>query len=37
MSKVGKGVRNVKKVVEKINHSTKLRTDIQAQMAVGEF
>lgn len=38
MSKAaGKAVRNVKKVVEKINHSRKLRTDIQAQMAVGEL
>lgn len=35
MSKAGKGMRNVKKVVEKINHSSKLRTNIQAQMAVG--
>lgn len=38
MSKAGaKGMRNVKKVVEKINHSSKLRTYIQAQLAVGEF
>lgn len=29
--------RNVKKIVEKINHSSKLRTDIPAQMAVGKF
>lgn len=36
MSKVAKGMRNVKKVVEKVNHSSKLRTNIQAQMAVGE-
>lgn len=28
-------MRNVKKVVEKVNHSSKLRTNIQAQMAVG--
>lgn len=31
----GKGMRNVKKVVEKVNHYTKLRTNVQAQMAVG--
>jgi large subunit ribosomal protein L11 len=37
MSKAGKGMRNVKKVVEKIAHTTKLRTNVQAQMAVGEF
>ena len=37
MSKVAKGMRNVKKVVEKVNHSSKLRTDVQAQMAVGEL
>lgn len=37
MSKVVKGMRNVKKAAEKINHSSKLRTNIQAQMAVGEF
>lgn len=36
MSKVGK-VRNVKKVVEKIDHSSKLRTYVQAQMAVGKL
>jgi hypothetical protein len=29
--------RNVKKIVEKINHTSKLRTDIPAQMAVGKF
>lgn len=29
--------RNVKKMVEKINHSRKLRTDIPAQMAVGKY
>ena len=29
--------RNVKKIVEKINHSSKLRTDIPAQMAVGKY
>ena len=29
--------RNVKKIVEKINHASKLRTDIPAQMAVGKF
>jgi len=28
--------RNVKKIVEKINHTSKLRTDIPAQMAVGK-
>lgn len=37
MSKAGKGMRNVKKVVEKISHTSKLRTNVQAQMAVGEF
>lgn len=38
MSKAGqKGMRNVKKVVEKITHEPKLRTNIQAQMAVGEL
>lgn len=30
-------MRNVKKVVEKIAHTSKLRTNVQAQMAVGEF
>jgi hypothetical protein len=34
MSKVVR--RNAKKIVDKINHSSKLRTDIPAQMAVGE-
>lgn len=29
-------MRNVKKVAEKIMHTSKLRTNIQAQMAVGE-
>lgn len=29
--------RNVKKIVEKIDHSRKLRTDIPAQMAVGNY
>ena len=38
MSKAaGKGMRNVKKVIEKVNHNTKMRRNIQAQMAVGEF
>lgn len=38
MSKAGaKGMRNVKKVVEKINHTSKLRTYVQAQLAVGEL
>jgi len=35
MAKAGAGkMRNLKKAVEKINHSSKLRTNIQAQMAV---
>lgn len=34
---MSKGMRNVKKAMEKINHSSKLRTNIQAQMAVGEL
>lgn len=33
---MSKAMRNVKKVADKINHSSKLRTNIQAQMAVGE-
>lgn len=33
---MSKAVRNVKKVVEKVNHTSKLRTNIQAQMAVGK-
>lgn len=37
MSKATKGMRNVKKAIDKINHTSKLRTNIQAQMAVGEF
>lgn len=37
MSKAGKVMRNVKKVVEKVNHTSKLCTNIQAQMAVGEW
>lgn len=35
---MSKAVRkNVKKIIEKINHSSKLRTDIPAQMAVGNY
>lgn len=33
---MSKAMRNVKKVADKINHSSKLRTNIQAQMAVGK-
>ncbi|CRK94734.1 CLUMA_CG008234, isoform A [Clunio marinus] len=34
MSKASRGMRNVKKVVEKVNHSSRLHTDIMAQLAV---
>lgn len=37
MSKAaGKGLKSMKKVVDKVNHTSKLRTNIQAGLAVGK-
>lgn len=37
MSKsAGKGLKSMKKLVDKVNHTSKLRTNIQAGLAVGK-
>lgn len=37
MSKAaGKGLKSMKKIVDKVNHTSKLKTNIQAGLAVGK-